>query len=54
MTALNKLPEDIQARARLVYYDGIGLGFTASTVFAIIAVIATLFVSGEGLRRTTK
>lgn len=54
VTALKDLPEAIQLPARMVYYDGIRYAFAASTVFAVLAIVASLFANGKGLRQTHK
>ncbi|KAI0594713.1 major facilitator superfamily domain-containing protein [Biscogniauxia sp. FL1348] len=51
--ALRELPPDVQLKARLVYYEGLRYSFAASTAFAVIAICATLFASGHGLRKTS-
>ncbi|OCL13144.1 MFS general substrate transporter [Glonium stellatum] len=52
VTALKALPPEIQLNARLVYYDGIRYSFLASTVFAAIAIVASLFAYNSSLRST--
>lgn len=52
VSALKDLPPDLQLKARLVYFDGLRYSFAASTAVAVIAVIASLFASGRGLRST--
>lgn len=52
VTALKELPPAIQLLARMVYYDGIRYAFVASTTFAALAVVASLFANGKGLRQT--
>ncbi|KAK3048080.1 hypothetical protein LTR09_010596 [Extremus antarcticus] len=54
VTALKHLPPSIQLAARMVYYEGIRYAFAASTAFAILAFVATLFANGKGLRQTHK
>jgi hypothetical protein len=54
ITALKHLSPSIQLAARMVYYEGIRYAFLASTVFAALAFVATLFANGRGLRQTHK
>jgi hypothetical protein len=54
VTALHKLPTDVQMKARFVYYDGIKWSFAVSTGFAVVATVAAVFASGRGLRTTRK
>ncbi|KAI1630574.1 major facilitator superfamily domain-containing protein [Biscogniauxia mediterranea] len=51
--ALRELPPDVQLKARMVYYEGLRYSFAASTAFAVIAICATLFANGYGLRKTS-
>ncbi|KAI1494858.1 major facilitator superfamily domain-containing protein [Biscogniauxia mediterranea] len=51
--ALRDLPPDVQLKARMVYYEGLRYSFAASTAFAVIAICATLFANGHGLRKTS-
>jgi len=50
--ALWDLPKDLQLKARLVYYDGLKYAFIASTLSAVVAVIAGCLASGKQMRRT--
>lgn len=52
MSALKDLPPDLQLKARLVYFDGLRYSFAVSTAVAAVAVAASLFASGRGLRST--
>lgn len=52
--ALRHLAPDAQLRARLVYYDGLRYAFAASTAVACLGIVAALFASGSGLRKTHK
>ncbi|CAI4216060.1 unnamed protein product [Parascedosporium putredinis] len=52
VTALKDLPPDVQLSARLVYYQGIRYAFAASTAFAGVALIASLFANPRKLRST--
>ncbi|GES64996.1 MFS drug transporter [Aspergillus terreus] len=52
VSAIHRLPPDIQMAARLVYYRGIRLSFLASASFGFVAVIAALFTKGKGLHRS--
>ena len=52
VTALKDLPVDVRLPARLVYYEGIRYAFAASTGFAALAIVASLFANGTGLRST--
>ncbi|KAK7454733.1 major facilitator superfamily transporter [Colletotrichum acutatum] len=54
VTALRTLPVEVRLPARHVYYEGIQYAFAASTTFAGIALIASLFASPRGLRSTHK
>ncbi|PKS06231.1 hypothetical protein jhhlp_006977 [Lomentospora prolificans] len=54
VTALKDLPPEIRLPARLVYYRGIRYAFAASTAFAAIAFIASLFANPRKLRSTHK
>jgi len=54
VTALKDLPPSIQLPARLAYYDGIRFAFATSTGIAALAVAASLFANGKGLRSTNK
>ena len=45
---------EIQQPAQLVYYTGIKYAFGASTAFAGIAFVTSLFASSRGLRSTHK
>jgi len=54
VTALRKLPPAVQGLVRGVYYDGIRYAFAASTAFATLAVLASLFANGRGLRSTSR
>lgn len=46
------LPADLQLKARHVYYEGLKYSFAASAVVALLAVMASLFINGKGLRST--
>ena len=54
VTALKHLPPAVSLAARMVYYEGIRYAFAASTAFAALAFVATLFANGKGLRQTHK
>ncbi|SPO05492.1 related to multidrug resistance protein fnx1 [Cephalotrichum gorgonifer] len=54
VAALKDLSPEIRFMARLVYYEGIQYALTASTVFAGVAFIASLFANPRGLRSTHK
>ena len=54
VTALKDLPSSVQLPARMVYYNGIRYAFAASTGFAALAVVASLFANGRGLRTMNK
>ncbi|CAK7198650.1 hypothetical protein SEUCBS139899_001314 [Sporothrix eucalyptigena] len=49
---LSDLPAELQLKARHVYYEGLQYSFAASAVVALIAVVASLFINGKGLRST--
>lgn len=46
------LPADLQLKARHVYYEGLQYSFAASAIVAVLAVVASLFINGKGLRST--
>ncbi|KAL1901855.1 hypothetical protein Sste5346_001558 [Sporothrix stenoceras] len=46
------LPAGLQLKARHVYYEGLQYSFAASAVVALLAVVASLFINGKGLRST--
>lgn len=52
VSAIYRLPPDIQTAARLVYYDGIRRSFAVSAGLGAIATIAALFVQSKGLQRS--
>jgi hypothetical protein len=52
LSALKDLSPELQLKARLVYYDGLRYSFAASTSIALLAVAASCFASGRGLRST--
>ena len=54
VTTLRDLPSSIQLPARMAYYDGIRYAFIASTAFAALAFLSSLFANGKGLRQTSK
>ncbi|SPO03143.1 related to multidrug resistance protein fnx1 [Cephalotrichum gorgonifer] len=54
VTALKDLPLEVRLPARLVYYEGIRYAFAASTAFAGIAFVASLFANANKLRSTHK
>ena len=54
VTALRKLRPPVQDLVRGVYYDGIRYAFAASTAVATLAVLASLFANGRGLRSTSR
>lgn len=54
VTAIGDLPPEVQAVARAVYYSGIRYSFIASAASAGIAIVASLFLHGRGLRSTSK
>lgn len=49
---LRGLPEAIQLPVREVYYHGIRYAFAASTAFAALALLSSLFAKPQGLRST--
>ncbi|CAK7214434.1 hypothetical protein SCUCBS95973_002145 [Sporothrix curviconia] len=53
VAALADLPADLQTPARHVYYEGLQYSFAASAAVALVAVVASLFINGKGLRSTT-
>ncbi|CAK7212151.1 hypothetical protein SBRCBS47491_001375 [Sporothrix bragantina] len=52
VAALVDLPDNLQAQARHVYYEGLQYSFAASALVALVAVVASLFINGKGLRST--
>ena len=50
--AIHHLAPEAQLRARLVYYDGLRYASAASTAVACLGVVAALFASANGLRKT--
>ncbi|KAK4959337.1 hypothetical protein LTR10_004141 [Elasticomyces elasticus] len=51
---LKDLAPAIQLPARMAYYEGIRYAFAASTGFAVLGLLASLFANGKGLRSTSK
>lgn len=51
--ALRGLPPKVQMAVRLVYYDAIKMAFIASTCFAALAVLASMFANGKRLERAS-
>ncbi|ERS96025.1 hypothetical protein HMPREF1624_07561 [Sporothrix schenckii ATCC 58251] len=49
---LLELPADLQLKARHVYYEGLQYSFAASAIVALLAVVASVFINGKGLRST--
>ncbi|KAK4894104.1 hypothetical protein LTR27_007689 [Elasticomyces elasticus] len=54
VTTLKDLAPAIQLPARMAYYEGIRYAFAASTGFAVLGLLASLFANGKGLRSTSK
>jgi hypothetical protein len=52
--AIHHLAPEAQLKARLVYYDGLRYAFAASTAVACLGIVAALFASASGLRKTHK
>ena len=53
VTALKDLSPSIRASAQIAYYHGIRYAFVASTGVAALAVVASFFANGRGLRSTS-
>ncbi|KAL3474609.1 major facilitator superfamily domain-containing protein [Aspergillus californicus] len=53
VSAIYDLEPEIQLAARQVYYQGIKMAFAASTGFGAVAMVASMFARGRGLKRDT-
>ncbi|KAL5334503.1 major facilitator superfamily-domain-containing protein [Aspergillus crustosus] len=51
VSAIRDLDPEVQLAARHVYYGGIKMAFAASAGFGAVAVLASMFARGRGLKR---